>query len=268
MGGESHNPDSEIDDRSSVSKASVSGAKSSRGGQGHANMDHDFGDAYSGMGSVGGHRGHGPGQNSYHDDMHPTTRSVPGGAHGGRGLGSRGMADQMHDMSMRDPDRPLRTEIARLRKKHRDLSAYLSSLSHLQLTPQEYIREEAETKVYLQEIVEDVREWERRERSDSKPCHGMGPSSHYHDSVDYAGEESDCQLRGSRRGHHYPPAGHGHHPSRHPNDEMEPPSHYDSPYYAAEMSEYQPRGSRHRPHLPPSGHGGHSGRHARHFPGR
>ena len=343
MGGGSHNPHSEIDDRSNVPKGSVSGAKSSHGLQGHGNMDRDLDDAYSHMGSVGGDWGHGPGRNSHHDDMHPSTRSVPGVAQGRRGLGSRNMDDQRHDMSLRDSDRPHGTELARLRKKSAELKAYLRSLSHL--TPQETTREHAEAVVYLREIEEDIIEFERGGRPDGKPYHGrrermdsidfdrnqgqaggrahqstpghrgseplkprnirteerhpggsghgsrrpvaeadiavttrelsrlgvesregsemprgMGPSSNYNDLAGYAGEESDFQPRGSRRGHH--------HRSRFSNDGMEPPPQDDNQNYPAEMSEYQPRGSRHGPHLPPAGHGGHSGCQTRHFPGR
>ena len=342
MGGGSHNPDSDIDDRPSVPKGSVSGAKSSHGRQGHGNMDRDLGDAYSHMGSVGGHRGHGPGRNSYRDDMHHSTRSVPGVAQGERGLGSRGMADQMHDMSLKDTDRHHEMDLATLRNKRAELKAYLGFFSDM--TAEETTREDANAVVELMEIERDIIELESGERPDGKPRHGtrermdsidfdrsqgraggrvqqstpgrqrsepskprnirteerhpggsghgsrrpvaeadiasitrdmsrlgteireraqmprgMGPSSHYHDVADYAGEESDYRPRGSRRGHH--------HPSRYPNDAMVPPSHDDNQYYDAEMSEYQ-RGSRHGPHLRPAGQSGHSGCQTRHFPGR
>ena len=96
---------------------------------------------------------------------------------------------------------------------------------------------------------------------------GRRPSSHYDDLADFAGEESDYQIRGSRSGHQYPPSGHGQHSSRYPNDAMTPPWYCDNQYYAAGMSEYQLGGSRNGPYLPPAGHG-HSGRHACRFPGR
>lgn len=93
---------------------------------------------------------------------------------------------------------------------------------------------------------------------------GIRPSSHYHDFADVAGEDFDYQIRGSHRGHPYPPSDHGHHRSRQPNDGTTRPSHQN---YAAVMPEYLPRRSRHNTHLPPAGHG-HSGSHACHFRGR
>ena len=59
---------------------------------------------------------------------------------------------------------------------------------------------------------------------------GKGQTSHHHDLADYAGEESDYQLCGSCRDHHYPSAGHGHHPSRRPNHGMKTPSHSDNQF--------------------------------------
>ena len=177
MGGGSHDPDSEIDDRPSILKASVSGAKSTHSDQGHRNMDQDLDNAYLYTGSVEEHRGHGPQRNSHHSDIRLNTRFVPSGAQGGRGPGSRGMADQWHetsqwhDMSLKDSNRHQGTDLATLRRNSADLKAYLRSLSHE--TPQEPTREHDETVVCLIEIESDMNELEREEPSDGKPCHEM-----------------------------------------------------------------------------------------------
>ena len=164
MGGGSHNPDSEID---------------------------DLVEAYSHIDSVGGHLGHGPGRNWDHDDKHPSTNTVPGGAQGRRDLGSRGMANQMHEKSQRqdmgsnDPDRHHETDLVALRMKTAELKEYLRSLSHL--PPLETAREHAEAVVYLTEIEDDLIKLKGLGHSDGKPCHGMGE---HVDSIDFDRNQS------------------------------------------------------------------------------
>ena len=257
MGGGPHDPDSEIDDQPSVSNASVSGANSSHHGQGYGNMDRDLGEAYSYIAGVGGQRGHGPGRNSSHNDMLPSTRSVPGGAQGGR-----------EHMDSIDSDRNLSRAEGSV---HRSAHGYRGS-EHLKLgnvhdegrhgsgSEQGSRRPVADADV--SSTIGDSSGVGSECREGARIPRGMGPLSNYNDLLDYAGDESDHQLRGSRRGHHCLPTGHGHHPSRYPDDDLEPPSDYHRQYYAAEMSEHQPRGSRRGPHIPLAGHGGHSGRHA------
>ena len=232
MGGGSHYPDSEVDDRPTVTKDSVSGTKTSHGRQRHGHMNRDLGDAYSNIGSTKQHRDHGFERNTHHDDMHPCATSVATGAQGGR------------DFDLPKP-RNIRTEGRQPGGPGRGSQRPVVEADN------------ASTGRHLPRLGVESREGARMPR-------GIRPSSHYNDLADFAGEEFNYQLRGSHRGHPYPPSGHGHHPSRRANDGMTPPWHQ---YYAAEMSEYQPRGYRRGPHLPPAGHG-HSGSHARHFVGR
>ena len=257
MGGGPHNPDSEIDDQQSVSKASVSGANSSHHSQGHGNMDRDFGEAYSYIAGVGGHRGHGPGRNSSHDDMLPSTRSVPGGAQGG---GER-MDSVDSDRNQSRAEGGVHQSAHGYRgSEHSKPGSVHDEGRHRSGSEQGSRRPVADADI--SSTAGDSSRFGSESREGARMTRGMGPSSNYDDLPDYAGDESDRQLSASRRGHHCLPTGHGHHPSRYHDDDLEPPSHYHRQYYAAEMSEHQPRGSRHGPWPPPAGHGGHPGRHA------